>query len=267
MIPVVVTSPVGENQAMTPSTPPSSGPIAVIGPGRLGTVLHRALVGVGAPAVGPFGRNRTAEDLTDAALVLICVPDSRIAEVAAGVPSGPLLAHCSGASGLDVLAGRRGFSLHPLMTFTPTTGPAALVGVPAAVAGTDPEAADTGRWLAGLLGLEPFTVAEHDRIAYHAATALASNFLITLESAAADLLATAGVDSDALLPLIRATVANWATQGSAALTGPTARGDTAVVDGHRAVIATRTPDLLAVFDALAAATARLARQNSSGEQR
>ena len=48
--------------------------------------------------------------------MLLCVPDGKIAEVAATVPEGPLLGHCSGATGLDVFGAREGFSLHPLMS-------------------------------------------------------------------------------------------------------------------------------------------------------
>ena len=44
------------------------------------------------------------------------VPDGKIAEVARAVPAGPLLGHCSGATGLEVFDGREGFSLHPLMS-------------------------------------------------------------------------------------------------------------------------------------------------------
>ena len=46
--------------------------------------------------------------------------------------------------------------------------------------------------------------------------------------------------------------------GSGALTGPIARGDEATVARQRAAVAERTPELLALFDALAAATRDLA---------
>ena len=68
-------------------------------------------------------------------------------------------------------------------------------------------------------------VDDADRAAYHAAASIASNFLVTLEDAAERLLATAGVDREALVPLVRATVENWAAAGDRALTGPIARGD------------------------------------------
>ena len=88
---------------------------------------------------------------------------------------------------------------------------------------------------------------------------MASNFLVTLEAAAERLAATAGVDRAALVPLVRATVDNWADLGAArALTGPIARGDEATVPRHREAIAERAPELAPLYDALAVATRELA---------
>jgi predicted short-subunit dehydrogenase-like oxidoreductase (DUF2520 family) len=108
--------------------------------------------------------------------------------------------------------------------------------------------------------MHPFTVADEDRPAYHAAAAIAANFLTTLEAAAERLAATAGVPREALVPLVRAAVDNWAALGGRrALTGPIVRGDEPTVARQRAAIADRTPDLLVLFDALADATRDLAR--------
>ncbi len=53
------------------------------------------------------------------------------------------------------------------------------------------------------------------------------------------------------MPLVRATVENWARLGAErALTGPVARGDDATVARQRAAVAERTPELLPLFDAL-----------------
>jgi predicted short-subunit dehydrogenase-like oxidoreductase (DUF2520 family) len=107
--------------------------------------------------------------------------------------------------------------------------------------------------------MHAFEVADADRAAYHAAAAIASNFLVTLEAAAERLAATAGAPREALLPLVRATVDNWAALGGRrALTGPIVRGDEAVVARHRAAVAERTPDLLDLFDAMARATRAIA---------
>lgn len=133
-------------------------------------------------------------------------------------------------------------------------------GAGCAIAGSTPLALETARELAARLGMEAFEVAEADRAAYHAAAAMASNFLVTLEMSAERLAATAGVERDLLVPLVRATVEHWAQQGAEALTGPIARGDEATVARQRAAVGERVPELAALFDALAAATRELARE-------
>jgi predicted short-subunit dehydrogenase-like oxidoreductase (DUF2520 family) len=132
---------------------------------------------------------------------------------------------------------------------------AMFAGATAAVAGSTPRALDAARMLAERLGLRPVEVADADRAAYHAAASIASNFLVTLEGAAEELAATAGVDRAALVPLVRAAVENWAAAGAErALTGPIARGDEDTVARQRDAVAERTPDLLPLFDALVATT-------------
>ena len=94
---------------LDPKSPHALPACSVLGAGRLGTVLAAALSD--APAL------RRGEPVPQTAeVVLLCVPDGRIAEVAAGVVPGPLLGHCSGATGLDVFGEREAFSLHPLMS-------------------------------------------------------------------------------------------------------------------------------------------------------
>ena len=62
------------------------------------------------------------------------------------------------------------------------------------------------------------------------------------------------------MPLIRATLENWASSGAAgALTGPIAHGDEATVSARqRAAVADRAPELLAMFDALCDRTRTIA---------
>jgi predicted short-subunit dehydrogenase-like oxidoreductase (DUF2520 family) len=205
---------------------------------------------------GPLGRGATPED-SDA--VLLCVPDAEIAGAAALVPPGTPVGHCSGATGLDVLTGHDAFSLHPLMTVTTQTTADAFAGAGAAVAGTSSAMLDLARGLATRLGMRPIEIAPADRAAYHAAASIASNFLVTLEAAAERLAATVGMERADLVPLVRATVDNWARLGpERALTGPVARGDEETVARQRQAVAERSPDLVALFDTLVDATRALA---------
>jgi predicted short-subunit dehydrogenase-like oxidoreductase (DUF2520 family) len=232
--------------------------IAIVGRGRMGPALARALSAAGRPVVGPLGRGA---DGAGAGIVLLCVPDGEIAAAANAIAprDGLIVGHCSGATGLDVLAPHEALGLHPLMTVTPAG--AAFAGTGCAVAGSTDRALRAARSMAIDLGMRPFEVADADRAAYHAAAAIASNFLTTIEAAAERLAATAGVPREALVPLVRASVDNWAALGGArALTGPVARGDEATVARHREAIAERAPDLTGLYDALADATRALARR-------
>jgi predicted short-subunit dehydrogenase-like oxidoreductase (DUF2520 family) len=231
--------------------------VVIVGRGRAGTSLAGAFAAAGVTVVGPLGRGADAHG---AEIVLLCVPDAEIAAAAAAVEPGPAVGHCSGATGLDVLAPHPAFSLHPLMTFAGDDRTADLAGAGAAIAGTAPHTLALARALAAALGLEVIEVAPEDRTAYHAAASIASNFLVTLEAAAERLAAGAGVERRLLVPLVRATVENWANLGpDRALTGPVARGDDATVARQRTAVAERTPELLELFDGLVTATRALAR--------
>jgi len=228
--------------------------IAIVGAGRLGSALHAALP----EARGPFGRGYDGQG---ADIVLLCVPDAEIPNAAAAITPGPLVGHCSGATGLSVLEPHEAFSLHPLMTVTKQVHPpATFTGAGAAIAGSTPRALQTAHALAEALGMTAAQIDDADRAAYHAAASIASNFLVALEGAAEQLLQTAGAEREILVPLVRATVENWATLGPRdALTGPIARGDEQTVALQRAAIEQRTPELLPLFDALAEQARAVAR--------
>jgi predicted short-subunit dehydrogenase-like oxidoreductase (DUF2520 family) len=223
---------------------------AVVGPGRMGSALAAALRDAGLQVTGPLGRGERCPAGADC--VLLCVPDAQIGHAAHAVPPGPLVGHVSGATTLAPLAPHEAFSLHPLMTV-----PAAFEGAGAAVAGGTDRALSIARALAEALGMTPFEIADSDRAAYHAAAAMASNYLVALEDAAERLLATTGASRELLVPLVRATVENWARDGADALTGPIARGDDETVARQRAAVAERAPELLTLFDALTESTREL----------
>ena len=232
---------------------PSSG-CAIVGAGRLGNSLAAALRDAGFAAAGPFGRGF---DGAGHDVVVLCVPDAELAAAAGAIAPGPIVGHCSGATGLDVLSPHEAFGLHPLMTVTGDG--AVFAGASCAIAGSSPRALELAEALAQALGMATTEIADADRAAYHAAASIASNFLITLEAGAERLLATAGAEREMLVPLVRATVENWAAAGPyRALTGPIARGDEDTVARQREAVAERTPELLELFDSLTTATRALA---------
>jgi predicted short-subunit dehydrogenase-like oxidoreductase (DUF2520 family) len=214
--------------------------VTVIGSGRVGSAVA-ARLGERGVAVEP-----------DAGLVLLCVPDEAISEVAAGIAVGPWMTHVSGATPLEALAPhQRRLSVHPLQTFTRARGAEQLDGAWAAVTAESDEACAVGFWLAETLGLQPFELDDTARPLYHAGAAIASNYLVTLHEVAADLFRAAGAPPEALVPLMRRTIENGFE-----LTGPIERGDWETVEAHRRAIRAARPDLESLYDVMAEATAK-----------
>ena len=248
-------------------TPTTEAPIVIVGRGRVGRTLARSLR-VGGVAVRLSSSEDATESCGGASAALLCVPDGAIAEgseaVAAAKPAPALVGHVSGASTLEPLAaaaaaGAATFSIHPLQTFADDR--TSLEGIPCAISGSDPGAAEFGSALAERLRMRHFGVPDDKRAAYHAAACIASNFLVALEESAAELLGDAGIEDarELLAPLVLRTAANWAERGGDALTGPIARGDEATVARHRAALTELAPELLPLYDSLAERTESLAR--------
>ena len=148
--------------------------VKIVGFGRVGTAV-----------AGRLREHGFVLDRGDPELVLLCVPDRAIREVAGAVEPGPWIAHTSGATPLAALdPHERRFGIHPLQTFTRTRGPEQLDGAYAAITSETDEAREVGFWLAGELGLEPFALDDSERALYHAGAVVASNFLVTLHRAA-----------------------------------------------------------------------------------
>lgn len=274
--------------------------LAVVGPGRVGTCLHRTATGAGMRST-LLGR----QDLRDGAwagagTVLLAVPDREIepaaramaASVTAAVnaagddsasvhePTGALAAgkrpsgrlqlparvgHTSGVTPLSALScvaelGAATFSLHPLQTIP--AGDASVAGAPCAVTAADPGTAEAAGGLARQLGMRPFELPEEARAAYHAAASIASNFLVALEESAAELLQAAGIAQgrELLAGLAEQSARNWREQGAGALTGPIARGDEETVASHLEAIAELRPELAGLYRALAERTREIARE-------
>jgi predicted short-subunit dehydrogenase-like oxidoreductase (DUF2520 family) len=195
-------------------------------------------------------------DAAEARLVLLCVPDRAIAEVAREIEPGPWVAHVSGATPLAALdPHERRFSMHPLQSFTKSLGAEQLDGAWAAVAAEKPGARAAGFWLAETLGLRPFELEDSSRAAYHAGAAVVSNYLVTLRDAARSLLEAAGAPPEALDPLIRGVV-----DSGFELNGPIARGDWETVERHLEVIRSERPEIEKLYLVLAEATATFAGQ-------
>ncbi len=179
---------------------------------------------------------------------------------------GPLVGHCSGATGLDVLGAARGVLAASADDGDRPPAPT-FAGAGAAVAGTTPRALRARRsgWPLALgharRSRSPTRTAppttpppRSPRTSWSRSRRPPSGWP-----------RTAGVDRELLVPLVRATVENWAALGAAARPDrarrPRRRGDRR---RQREAVAERAPELLALFDAL---TERHARAGAAARSR
>jgi predicted short-subunit dehydrogenase-like oxidoreductase (DUF2520 family) len=180
-------------------------------------------------------------------IVFLTVPDGALATLARDIaradaaPPSVAFVHCSGALGLGVLGALQYQhavgSFHPLQSFPKPRPPDAFRG---SLVGIDASTAVLRRRLERLardLGAKPRSVAEAERVIYHAAAVFASNYLVALAGLAVELLETIGwSERDAvagLIPLMEGALAEVARLGpTQALTGPIRRGDVDTVARH-----------------------------------
>ena len=263
----------GASSSGLPSTPLD---VAIVGAGRVGCSIARALLArdhrVVAATVHRHDSARRVLDVLghvplvepeDAALaanvVVIAVPDDAIASVAprvrAGLERGSVVLHTSGLHGTAVLGdcGENVAAVHPAQTIPEPTSD--LTDVYFGV--TTPEhMREWAWWFVGELGGIPLDVPEDQRVLYHAALVMASNFTVALAADATDLLGS----GDALAPLLRQTVENVVRLGAdQALTGPVVRGDAGTVRAHVAALSAQAPQLLEAYVANARRTLERAR--------
>lgn len=231
--------------------------VRIIGPGRAGTSLHRALTRAHWPVEPLLGRG---DDLVDAAsgvdLLVIATPDVAVGEVAAAVAPRPevVVAHLSGSLGLAPLAGHaRVAVLHPLVALPdPDRGVDRLVGAWFGLAATgDPLVEEVVTELHGRV----VRIEEDDWPRYHAAAVIASNHLVALLGQVERVAVSIGAPLDAYLDLARGALDDVVALGpAAALTGPVRRGDLATVERHLAAL---PPEEQTAYRTLAEEAARL----------
>ncbi len=213
-------------------------------------------------------------------LWLLAVPDRQIAASASALAAAvtsqrqpPALAfHASGAltSGeLQALraSGWQTASAHCILSFAdPTNALQQFAGTPCGLEGDAAALAQLQPLLAAI-GAKGFTVAADKKVLYHAAAVFATNFLPVLQAQAEALWHDSGVPPE-LLPQLRQTllrnaVDNLLALGPAgALTGPAARGDTALVQRQGQAVAQWDATAGVAYQALSELAQRLARQTT-----
>lgn len=267
--------------------------INLIGGGRVGKTLGRLLAREGSCQVQDLLTRSTASaeqalafigagravspmpDLRPADLWLLAVPDGQIAPVAAALAACDNLPpatvfHASGALCADVLKplqdkGWRVASAHCLLSFaSPPLALQQFAGTPCALEG-DVQALAELRPLFTRLGAQCFDVLAQDKLLYHAGAVFATNFLPVLQDLAEQLWQHSGMPlplaQHLRASLLQNAVNNIATLGpQAALTGPAARGDAALVAAQGQAVQQWNPGAGQAYQALSALAASLAQR-------
>jgi len=263
----------------SPPLPPSLLPIGIVGTGRAGALLARALAGSATPIrvwtrcpehlpddLAHLGEVNLGELVRHCGTVIIAVADRVIVEVATA--AGALVedttprawVHLSGALGAGILApvvppGDTIAAMHPLQTIAPDADPRLLQGALAAIDAPDDAGLALASTLALHLGMHPVPVPAAIRPGYHAAGALASGGLAAVLVTAREVLEESGLpDREIRLGLraiastaLAAALADDPDQG---WTGPVARGDASTLRAQLEALDRFPPEVADLFRAL-----------------
>lgn len=275
--------------------------IAIVGAGKVGSVLGKILAGNGAKIVAVVSRgNRSAAKTgkylkcknvsTSLAaipprtnLVMIATPHRAVEEVAHSLATVAHLnfkkmavCHASGILNADVLEplakkGATVFSFHPVQTFPRDFEPKDILPTVRGIYyGVDGNAAALrkAKQLAAKLNGKTITIKPEMRTFYHAACVVASNHITTLlwilEQMFAALKTSEKKFYPVFEPIIMAALHNAArTSPAQSLSGPIARGGVETLSHHFEALQRFGPNLVPYFGSLSAETARLAEAKGS----
>jgi predicted short-subunit dehydrogenase-like oxidoreductase (DUF2520 family) len=257
----------------------------IVGAGPVATALPGALRLGGVPVLGLWARRAAPARLAgsvagvaafssappdlllETEVVILAVRDQVITEVAQMllgtglINTRHVLLHCAGAASARELLGPVADRVAGIGTLHPLSAIAdgkismrALKGTVFGVEGDDAGRTTAGKLVAAISGIV-LPLDGTQMASYHAAAALASNYLVAAIDAAAAVLASTGVAPDkaaqALIPLAEGALRNIAAHGTTGgLTGPVRRGDLATVTRHLEAIRDR-PELAEIYRVLA----------------
>jgi predicted short-subunit dehydrogenase-like oxidoreductase (DUF2520 family) len=198
-------------------------------------------------------------------IVFITTPDGEIADTCRaiaekdGFKKGTVVVHVSGALPSTVLSSAKSLgvaigSMHPLQSVASKDGVDVFQGIPFSIEG-DVAAREVMSKIADDLGATHFRIETVHKSLYHAAASMACNYLVTLESAAFELMEETGIARDDIFkvlgPLIQETLKNIENVGPGrSLTGPIARGDVETVKRHLQEIESKKPKWISMYKLL-----------------
>lgn len=244
---------------------------------RVQDVLTRSLASA-AQALAFMGSGRAIGHMIDmrpADLWMLAVPDAQIAPVATTLAACDHLPpatvfHASGALSADLLKplqdkGWHVASAHCLLSFaSPALALQQFAGTPCALEGEAQALAEL-RPLFTRLGAQCFDVRTQDKMLYHAGAIFATNFLPVLQDLAEQLWQHGGMPQPMVqhlrVSLLQNAVDNITRLGpQAALTGPAARDDTALVVAQGQAVQQWNASAGQAYQALSALARQLAQR-------
>jgi len=223
-------------------------------------VLNSSLLSSQA-AVNFIGQGQSLSSIAEmqpADLYLLGCPDKALENccnvlVEANVlTAGDIVFHCSGAIASEILLplkeqGALIASVHPIKSFAePQQAILSFHPTYCGVEGDETALAVLTPLFVQIGGI-PFQINAEQKTLYHAASVFACNYLVALQNVSLRAFAQAGVEEALALkilqPIVQETVSNIFKLGpAAALTGPIARGDAAVVAKQLAALQLNQPD-------------------------
>lgn len=269
---------------------------SLIGLGRLGTCLGRALSGSKFKVVGLFdiqpasaqeshqllGQGKICSTLKEAVtagdIIFLTVRDDALPEVVQQLSLLPIdwsekyIFHCSGFYSSSLLAplknkGALTGSLHPIQSFPAKNLPPQIFQKIFFTFEGESQAQLLAEEMVTALGGQLINLPPEKKPLYHTACSLTSNHLVGLILASAKLLEKAGFSLEKatamLLPLARQTLENIQSLGlEKSLTGPLQRGDLRTVTEHLKILAS-FPQTREIYAALSLFLLELADKQGS----
>lgn len=243
--------------------------IGFIGAGRVGTTIGLYLHNKNISILGYYSKSFSSaqkaakmtnsstfsnidELVNNAEIIAITTPDDEISTIVKQIEncklnlSNKVIFHMSGVHSANIFAPIKNSSLtalsiHPMLAISnPINAVNEIEKTVFSIEGEGKKANDAKLFIESL-GIETVLLKTEDKIIYHAACCVISNYLVTLINTGKQMLKTTGLSDElaniAIKPLITKTINNILDEGSEnALTGPISRGDIGTIQKHLSVL-------------------------------
>ncbi len=238
--------------------------IVIIGTGNIATSIGNILFSKGFKIIQVLSRSLKGSNLaiklnanlihetkeidSSANLILLCIPDDGLTkEFASTLPDSPLICHCSGSVGLDVLAEKpMNGVLYPLQTFTLGRTPN-FTDIPVFIEASNSKSLELLHFVANEISEKVSVLDSKKRSIIHLAAVFASNFTNQMLVISEELVQETGLNFDILKPLVVETIEKANLVGAKnSQTGPAKRGDQKTINKHLEMLS-ENPDYQNIY--------------------